>query len=95
MPSKHIPGQTNDKVNHFIAFSGFTFFWLFQSQRVWLIIVLAAVYGIAIEFWQGILPLDFHRGFDWYDAVADTIGGFIGYFIWLTFNQLSKIFIEK
>jgi VanZ family protein len=87
IPSEHIP-QNSDKMSHFIAFAGFSFFWLFQQYKTWLIILGAAIYGLAIEFWQAVLPISFHRGFDWYDALADAIGGVIGYFIWLIYKRL-------
>jgi membrane-associated HD superfamily phosphohydrolase len=90
IPSEHIliSNSLNDKINHFIAFAGFSFFWLFQQYKTWLIILGAAIYGLAIEFWQAVLPISFHRGFDWYDALADAIGGVIGYFIWLIYKRL-------
>ncbi len=89
IPSQSLPtGQPNDKINHFIAFAGFTFFWFFQSSKYWIIILIAAVYGILIEFWQASLPPTFHRGFDWYDVVADVIGGIIGLPIYLVYKKL-------
>ncbi len=94
LPSKNIPTDVvmvNDKANHFIAFAGFTFLWLFHSKQAWKIILLGFLYGIIIEFWQAILPKEFNRSFDWFDTVADGIGGIIGYFIWLIFNKLSTI----
>ncbi len=94
IPSEHIPQgeKLNDKANHFIAFAGFSFFWLFHTRKVWLILLLGILYGIAIEFWQGILPEDYHRSFDWYDAVADSIGGFIGFLIWWLFDKIAQFF---
>lgn len=93
IPSEHIPTpqSLNDKINHFIAFAGFTFFWLFRYTKPLNIILIAIFYGIAIEFWQAVLPESFHRGFDWYDALADGIGAIIGYFIYLIFNKLAKL----
>lgn len=90
-PSGHLPTIDNDKTLHFIAFAGFSFFWFFHSSKPWLIILLAALYGIGIEFWQGILPASFHRGFDWYDALADSIGGIIGYVIYLIYVKISSV----
>jgi VanZ family protein len=87
-PSASLPKIHNDKTLHFIAFAGFAFFWAFHSPNYWLIILCAALYGIGIEFWQAILPESFHRGFDWYDALADAIGGIIGYLIYLIYNKL-------
>jgi VanZ family protein len=89
-PSGHLPTINNDKTLHFIAFAGFSFFWFFHSSKPWLIILLAAFYGISIEFWQAILPNSFHRGFDWYDALADSVGGVIGYIIWLVYRRLIR-----
>ena len=92
IPSKNLPPiQPNDKISHFIAFAGFTFFWFFHSSKYWLVILIAAVYGIFIEFWQGSLPKHFHRNFDWYDALADGIGGIIGLFIYLIFKKLIQL----
>ena len=89
LPSEHLP-KNNDKTNHFIAFAGFTFFWFFHSLKYWLIIMIATIYGITIEFWQASLPVSFHRGFDWYDALADGIGGIIGLLIYLIYKRLLK-----
>ena len=90
IPSKNIPlpNSLSDKLNHFIAFAGFTFFWFFHSSRYGLVLIIAVIYGTGIEFWQATLPLSFHRSFDWYDALADAIGGIIGYTIYLIFNKL-------
>lgn len=89
IPSHKLPTeQPNDKVNHFIAFAGFTFFWFFQNSKYVLIILIAVIYGILIEFWQASLPPSFHRGFDWYDAVADGVGGIIGLPIYLVYRKL-------
>lgn len=87
-PSNHLPTIYDDKTLHFIAFAGFTFFWFFHSSNPWLIILMATLYGISIEFWQAILPKSFHRGFDWYDAIADAVGGIIGMLIYLIYNRL-------
>ena len=91
MPSKNLPtGQPNDKISHFIAFAGFTFFWFFHTSKYWLIILIATIYGIAIEFWQGSLPRNFNRSLDWYDALADGVGGIIGLLIYLIYKRLIE-----
>ena len=95
IPSETLPpNQPNDKISHFIAFAGFTFFWFFHSSKYWLIILIAIIYGIAIEFWQGSLPQNFHRSFDWHDALADGVGGIIGLSIYLVFKRLLT-FLQK
>lgn len=91
IPSERLPdGQPNDKMSHFIAFAGFTFFWFFHNSKYRLIILLSALYGIFIEFWQGNLPVSYHRSFDWFDALSDTIGGITGLPIYLTFKRLTN-----
>ena len=91
IPSERLPdGQPNDKISHFIAFAGFTFFWFFHNSKYWLIILIGAIYGIAIEFWQAILPKSFYRSFDWFDALADAIGGIIGYVIWMIYKKIHE-----
>ena len=87
IPSENLP-ENNDKTSHFLAFAGFTFFWFFHSSKYWLLILIAAIYGIAIEFWQGILPEAFHRSFDWKDARADAVGGIIGLPIYLIYKRI-------
>lgn len=95
IPSEDLPNQQpNDKISHFIAFAGFTFFWFFHTSKYWVIILIATIYGIIIEFWQGILPQHFHRSFDWYDALADGIGGIIGLPIYLIYNRLKAVILK-
>jgi VanZ family protein len=94
LPSEHLP-KNNDKTSHFLAFAGFTFFWFFQSSKYGLILLIAAMYGIAIEFWQAALPTFFHRSFDWYDALADAVGGIIGFVIYLIYRRISLIILPK
>jgi len=89
LPSENLPKGPNDKMSHFIVFAGFTFLWSFQSSKYWLIILIGVFYGIGIEFWQANLPKSFHRSFDWYDALADGIGGIIGLFIYWIFKRLT------
>jgi len=84
MPSNSLPkGEGfNDKTAHFIAFAGWAFCWQFAFKNYAKTLILGITYGILIEFWQGSLPISFHRGFDWYDALADGIGVLIGLFIY-------------
>jgi hypothetical protein len=37
-------GQPNDKISHFIAFAGFTFFWFFHSSKYGQLILIAVFY---------------------------------------------------
>jgi VanZ family protein len=50
----------------------------FLKQPNFVIILLCTLYGISIEFYQGFFTDD--RMFDWFDALANTVGTFLG--IW-------------
>ncbi len=80
MPSKDLPKNENfnDKIAHFVAFAGWAFCWQFAFKNYSRILILGVIYDILIEFWQGSLPISFHRSFDWYDALADGMGIVIG-----------------
>lgn len=77
MPSENLP-KTNDKTAHFVVFAGWAFCWQFAFKNYPKTLILGVTYGILIEFWQGSLPISFHRSFDWYDALADGVGVIIG-----------------
>lgn len=77
MPSEQLP-KGNDKTAHFVAFAGWAFCWQFAFKNYIKTLILGILYGVFIEFWQGSLPISFHRGFDWYDALADGVGVIIG-----------------
>ena len=77
MPSEKLI-KTNDKMAHFIAFAGWAFCWQFAFKNYPKTLILGVIFGVLIEFWQGILPISFHRSFDWYDALADGMGVIIG-----------------
>jgi VanZ family protein len=82
----------SDKLNHVIAFAGFTFFWIFRTNLVQFIIYLGIFYGIIIEVWQAILPKHFHRGFSYLDMASDAVGCILGYIIYLLFNYIANNF---
>jgi VanZ family protein len=41
-------------------------------------VLLLIFYGIAVEFIQANLPISFHRGADFLDVAADTLGVLVG-----------------
>ncbi len=90
-PSKHLPvvSSFSDKTEHFLAFAVWAFCWQGAFGKYTRTILLGIFYGILIEFWQGILPEFFHRNFDWYDALADSIGVLIGVALWRIKNLLN------
>jgi VanZ family protein len=81
LPSNNLP-EANDKTAHFVVFALWSFLWLIPTRKVWFVLISGAVFGLLIEFWQAILPENFHRGYDLLDALADAIGGVLGYLIW-------------
>jgi VanZ family protein len=92
MPSENLTKDINDKTAHFIAFAGWAFCWQFAFKSYPKTLILGIIYGILIEFWQGSLPISFHRSFDWYDALADGVGVVIGlifaFFATKLFNKI-------
>ena len=69
--------QYKDKVVHFIFYFVFVYFWAKSLKNIrfnylLIILVLALILGITIEFLQENLTL--HRTFDWYDILANSIG---------------------
>ncbi|WP_159473327.1 VanZ family protein [Dyadobacter sp. 3J3] len=80
-PGKDIPDAPVtgfDKLVHAGLFGGFTVLWLLVYPQKSVMVILAGIaYGVGIEFYQEIMPLD--RTFDLFDIVADTIGVFLGF----------------
>ncbi len=95
MPSENLPKTTDDKTAHFVAFAGWAFCWQFAFKNYKKTLVLGILYGILIEFWQGSLPDSFHRGFDWYDALADSVGVIIGLIVTFFVRILLSKFLKN
>lgn len=79
-PGDKLPEIVNlyDKWSHFLAFAGISFLWLWTGPKYLSVIVSAILFGLLIEILQGSLPESFHRSFDWYDWLADSIGVLLG-----------------
>lgn len=70
--------EGGDKVGHFVAYAGMTFWFgmLYAGPRRRLAIALAfTLMGVAIEFLQGLTD---YRSFEVADMVADAVGTVIG-----------------
>lgn len=80
-PGKDIPEAPVvgfDKLVHAGLFGGFTVLWLLVYPQKSVTVILAGIaYGVGIEFYQEIMPLD--RTFDLLDIVADSVGVFLGF----------------
>lgn len=83
-----IPGL--DKIVHIAFFAVFTFLWNFRfSRQIWGVLLIAIVFGIAVEYLQDGMGLG--RSFDTYDIVADVAGALLG----LVFKQVFEKFIKR
>lgn len=82
LPGKSIPAAPMmgfDKIVHIGLFWVWIILWLLATRgKVLFYILLGMAYGLALEFYQQLLPFD--RSFDWWDAVADAVGVLLGYY---------------
>lgn len=65
-----------DKLLHVGIFMLFGYLWRRAGYSVWSVLLAGAAYGLLIEIWQGVMPIN--RSFDLYDALADTLGTVLG-----------------
>ncbi|HEY8959823.1 VanZ family protein [Chitinophaga sp.] len=105
LPGNDIPSNSFldkihfDKFVHFGLFGGIVLFLslgIYQQKKyisnrtLWLLVLIAAGYGLAIEFIQKYWAIN--RSFDMYDLVADTLGAIAG--IWV-FKIVVYLFFNK
>ena len=67
---------SRDKLTHIAIFLLFGLLWRWLGRSVWWVLLAGIGYGLLIEIWQGIMPIN--RSFDLYDALADTFGTSLG-----------------
>ncbi len=93
IPSHELPQNLgfSDKAEHFIAFGVWSFLTIYSFRNTFFTFIAGILFGIGIEFWQSILPESFHRSFDWYDAVADTIGVILGIIVFLAIHKAKLV----
>ena len=75
-----------DKIVHFIFYFMFVFLWTnyfnsspYKSKVGIVILLIAIVYGILMEIFQGLLTID--RSPDQYDVIANSSGAIVGWFV--------------
>lgn len=105
LPGNDIPSNSFldrihfDKFVHFGLFGGIVLFlslgiyWqkkYISNSTLWFLVLIAAGYGLAIEFIQKYWAIN--RSFDMYDLVADTLGAIAG--IWV-FKIIVHLFFNK
>jgi VanZ family protein len=87
--------QYKDKVVHFIFYFVFVYFWTKSLKNksfnyISIILFLAVIIGVAIEFLQENLTL--HRTFDWYDILANSIGAMASFIYVKKFYAIKNEF---
>jgi VanZ family protein len=93
LPKSDLPFA--DKWTHFVLFGAFSLLWLLalsgaRLRTVLLLICIAAALGWMIECLQGWLPA-LHRSRDYYDALADALGGLLGGLAYLIAQRIWPV----
>ncbi len=85
-----------DKIFHFIAYCSLTLSWLFALNKVLkfkLITISIFLYGILMEFLQGILTTN--RQEDVYDILANSLGILFGLLLFNIFYKYLTKYFDK
>ena len=80
----------SDKLNHFLAYAILSLKFGFISTKIrsyFIGIPFLITYGLLIEFFQGFVP---GRDPSFYDALANFVGVFSGFFIFRLFSRIKK-----
>ena len=80
----------SDKINHFLAYAILSLNFGFLSTKIrsyFIGIPFLIAYGLLIEFFQGFVP---GRDPSFYDALANSVGVFLGFFIFCLFSRIKK-----
>ena len=80
----------SDKLNHFLAYAILSLNFGFLSTKIrsyFIGIPFLIAYGLLIEFFQGFVP---GRDPSFYDALANSVGVFLGFFIFSLFSRIKK-----
>ena len=80
----------SDKINHFLAYAilSLNFGFISTKNRSYFVgIPFLIAYGLLIEFFQGFVP---GRDPSFYDALANSVGVFSGFFIFRLFSRIKK-----
>jgi VanZ family protein len=95
LPLSQVPVGGGDKLHHLLAYAGLMFAWTLafaQYAKPATQILLAAsciLFGIGVEVAQG---MSGYRFFDWFDALANSVGVFLG---WLAAQIVTRMRIVE
>ena len=95
IPNREVPGITDDKTAHFIAFAGLGFLWFLTSNNKIFTFIGLLFFGVFIEIGQYLLPESFQRFFELKDIYADWIGVLIGYIVFRFYKIVINIYFVK
>ena len=88
-PKSGIELGKSDKLNHFLAYAILSLNFGFLSTKIrsyFIGIQFLIAYGLLIEFFQGFVP---GRDPSFYDALANSVGVFLGFFIFRLFGRIK------
>ena len=94
-PKSGIELGKSDKLNHFLAYAILSLNFGFLSTKIrsyFIGIPFLIAYGLLIEFFQGFVP---GRDPSFYDTLANSVGVFLGFFIFrfnMIFSYIKTLF---
>ena len=94
-PKSGIELGKSDKLNHFLAYAILSLNFGFISTKIrsyFIGIPFLITYGLLIEFFQGFVP---GRDPSFYDTLANSVGVFLGFFIFrfnMIFSYIKTLF---
>lgn len=89
-PKSDLELGKSDKINHFLAYAILSLNFGFISTKIrsyFVGIPIFIAYGLLMEFFQGFVP---GRDPSFYDALANSLGVFSGFFIFRLFGRIKK-----
>ena len=89
-PKSNLELGKSDKIYHFLAYAILSLNFGFISTKIrsyFIGIPFLIAYGLVIEFFQGFVP---GRDPSFYDALANSMGVFSGFFIFRLFSKFKK-----
>jgi VanZ family protein len=89
-PKSNLELGKSDKIYHFLAYTILSLDFGFISSKIrsyFIGIPFLIAYGLVIEFFQGFVP---GRDPSFYDALANSMGVFSGFFIFRLFSKFKK-----
>ncbi|GAA4402923.1 hypothetical protein GCM10023187_18520 [Nibrella viscosa] len=84
-----ITEQFNDKWMHTVIFVPYGVLWVLAGYRPKVVLITGILYGIGIELFQGVAPIN--RTCDWRDALADALGVILGVLVGWAFIRSRRV----